>query len=81
MRGGFVLAGVLLLVAFPDVEEIDGILGVWLSVLVVACCLLALVESRFSLESRARLKFARGVAPMTVEEFARLEFLLGVVGV
>jgi len=89
MRGGLVLAGVLLLVIFPQPVEEEDAEGaacngdaeaetVWS--LTARCFGVELVVPRFSLESRVWLVLARGVERWVVEEEIRLELLVGVLG-
>jgi hypothetical protein len=90
MRGGLVLAGVLLLVNLPPPMEedtegacVDGAAlprGVnWCFCPLGACCLGELFDLRFSLDSLVWLVLARGVEWRVVDE-ARLEGLVGVLG-
>jgi hypothetical protein len=88
MRGGLVLAGVLLLVTLlsPVEEDTDGAcgfggeIGAGTARSLTARCLLELVDLRFSLDSLVWLVLVRGVERRVVKE-GRLELLVGVLGV
>jgi hypothetical protein len=87
MRGGLLLAGVLLLVTLlaPVEEDTEG--AVWavdkdieagIARSPMARCLVEPVDLRFSLESLVWLVLARGVERRVAEEEGRLKGLLGV---
>jgi hypothetical protein len=90
MRGGLVLAGVLLLVTLLAPVEDDTEGAAWVideeieagtvRSPMARCLLLEPVDLRFSLDSLVWLVLARGVERRVVEEEGRLEGLLGVLG-